>query len=150
MTYEETIDFLYQATPAFEQKGAVAYKPGLERMLGMSATIGNPHQKLKAIHVAGSNGKGSVSSTIASVLFEAGYRVGLYTSPHLVSFRERIRINGQPIDKESVVTFVEDSIPLIKDWQPSFFEITTLMALDFFVKEEVDIAVLEVGMGLRI
>lgn len=150
MNYEETIQFLYQATPAFEQKGGSAYKPGLERMLGMSNALGNPHRTLRTIHIGGTNGKGSVSSTLASILIEQGYRVGLFTSPHLVSFRERIRINGIPIEEKYVVHFVERAMPLIEKWQPSFFELTTLMAFDYFSFHKVDIAIIEVGMGGRL
>lgn len=150
MTYQETIDYLYQATPAFEQKGGSAYKPGLERMLGMSEAVGNPHKRLRCIHIAGTNGKGSVSSTLHSIFMEAGLRVGLFTSPHLVSFRERIRINGVPIPEEEVISFVEKSLPLIECWKPSFFEITTLMAFSYFVQEQVDLAIIEVGMGGRL
>lgn len=150
MNYEETLQFLYQATPAFEQKGGTAYKPGLERMQGMSEAVGNPHTKFRSIHVAGTNGKGSVSSTLASVFIEAGLKVGLFTSPHLVSFRERIRINGTPIEKEYVTSFVNKALPLITKWQPSFFELTTLLAFDYFAHQAVDVAVVEVGMGGRL
>ncbi len=150
MNYQQTIDFLYNATPAFEQKGAEAYKPGLERMLGMSQVLGHPHQKFRSLHIAGTNGKGSVSSTLASVFIEQGLKVGLFTSPHLVSFRERIRINGTPIEENYVVNFVEQAMPLIEKWKPSFFEITTLMAFAYFAENNVELAVIEVGMGGRL
>lgn len=150
MNYKETIDFLYRATPAFEQKGGSAYKPGLERMIGMANAIGNPHKKLHCIHIGGTNGKGSVSATLASVFTAEGYKAGLFTSPHLVSFRERIRIGGVPIDEQYVVDFVTRTIPLIDEWKPSFFEITTLMAFDYFAQQEVDLAIIEVGMGGRL
>lgn len=150
MNYEETIQFLYQATPSFEQKGGVAYKPGLERMYGMSEAVGNPHTQFRSIHVAGTNGKGSVSSTLASIFMETGLKVGLFTSPHLVSFRERIRVNGKPIEKSYVTEFVQKALPLITHWKPSFFELTTLLAFDYFAHQSVDLAIVEVGMGGRL
>lgn len=150
MTYEETINFLYNVTPAFEIIGEKAYKPGLERMFGMSEALGNPHTKFKSIHVGGTNGKGSVSNSLAAVLDAAGYKVGLFTSPHLVSFRERIRIGGRAISEEFVVQFVERVTDLIDQWKPSFFEITTLMAFTYFAEMKVDFAVIEVGMGGRL
>lgn len=150
MNYQETIDFLYAATPVFEKEGITAYKPGLERMLGMASEIGNPHKALKCIHVGGTNGKGTVCSTLASIFMEAGYKTGLFTSPHLVSFRERVRINGQAIPAQYVVDFVARIMPLIEKWKPSFFEITTLLCFDYFASEKVDIAIIEVGMGGRL
>lgn len=155
MTYEETIHYLYNSTPVFEHVGASAYKEGLENTLILDEHDGHPHQKYKTIHVAGTNGKGSCSHTIASILQEAGYKVGLYTSPHLVDFRERIRVNGLCISKEYVSEFVEDFIRWnsMKDEEklyPSFFELTTALAFKYFAEQEVDIAVIEVGLGGRL
>lgn len=152
MTYKQTIDFLFAATPLFEKQGGSAYKPGLERVLAMAEVIGNPHQAegIHFIHIGGTNGKGSTSSTLAAVLSASGYRTGLFTSPHLVDFRERIRIDGTPISPEFVVDFVERVHPLVARYSPSFFELTTLMALDYFVHQKVEVAVIEVGMGGRL
>ena len=156
MTYPEAIDYLYNVTPVFEHVGASAYKPGLLTTETLDQHYGHPHRAYKTIHVAGTNGKGSCSHALASILQEAGYRVGLYTSPHLVDFRERIRVNGQPASQEFVVDFVEDFIR----WNtsrgadevlhPSFFELTTAMAFKHFADEAVDIAVVEVGLGGRL
>lgn len=151
MTYEETIDYLFNQLPVFQNIGGSAYKPGLERVERLLDLCGNPHQSLKSIHIAGTNGKGSCSSLIASVLQASGLKVGLFTSPHLVDFRERIRINGEMVPQSYVTSFVERMRPLIpEDLQPSFFELTTAMAFAYFVEEEVDIAVIEVGMGGRL
>lgn len=150
MTYRETIDFLFNVTPVFEKGDAGAYKPGLERMQAMAEEIGNPHVEQRYLHIAGTNGKGSVSSTLAAILTASGYRTGLFTSPHLIDFRERIRINGVPISEEEVVRFVERIKPLIERYQPSFFELTTLMALDYFARMKCDVVVMEVGMGGRL
>lgn len=150
MTYEETIDYLFNVTPVFEHQGASAYKEGLDNTLLLDEHFGHPHRKYKTIHVAGTNGKGSCSHTIASVLQEAGYKVGLYTSPHLVDFRERIKINGQCISKEEVVDFVSDFIKWNEGFFPSFFELTTALAFKYFAEQEVDIAVIEVGLGGRL
>ena len=152
MTYQQTIDYLFAATPQFEQQGGSAYKPGLERVLAMAEAIGSPHlgSGIRYIHVAGTNGKGSTSSTLAAILSAAGYRTGLFTSPHLVDFRERIRIDGMPIEECAVVDFVERTRPLIERFSPSFFELTTLMALHHFAEKKVDVAIIEVGMGGRL
>lgn len=151
MSYAEAISYLYSAAPAFHLVGAAAYKPGLENVQALMAQFGNPHTQFRSIHVAGTNGKGSTSHLIAAVLQAAGYKVGLYTSPHLVDFRERIRINGQPIPELDVVRFVETFQRLTtKDQRPSFFEIATAMAFDYFAREKVDIAVIEVGLGGRL
>ncbi len=150
MTYSEAIEFLFAATPNFQQQGAKAYKPGLERVLAMASYLDSPHTKFPSLHIAGTNGKGSVSSTLASVLQSAGYKVGLFTSPHLVDFRERIRINGLCVSRDFVIDFVEKLCPLIERYSPSFFEITTLMAFYYFATEKVDIAVVEVGLGGRL
>jgi dihydrofolate synthase/folylpolyglutamate synthase len=150
MTYSETINYLYSAAPMFQQIGSAAYKEGLENTLRIDAYLQHPHRRYATIHVAGTNGKGSVSHLLASVLQEAGYKVGLYTSPHLVDFRERIRINGQMIDEAYVVDFVAQHRAFMESLQPSFFEWTTAMAFAAFADREVDIAVIEVGLGGRL
>ena len=150
MDYKEAIEYLYNARPPFHLVGAAAYKPGLENTLRLMAHIGNPHEKLRAIHVAGTNGKGSTSHLIAAVLQAAGYKVGLYTSPHLVSLTERIRVNGVPIPESEVAQFVETNRAFLDEAQPSFFETMTAMAFAYFVAQEVDIAVVEVGLGGRL
>ena len=153
MTYQEALRYLYDAAPAFHLVGAAAYKPGLDNVLALMAQFGNPHTKFRSIHVAGTNGKGSTSHLIAAVLQAAGYKVGLYTSPHLVDFRERIRINGQPIPQQEVVDFVEkirNPQSPISRINPSFFEITMALAFDYFAQQQVDIAVVEVGLGGRL
>ena len=151
MEYKDAIDFLFAQLPMFSRVGAAAYKPGLERSLALADFFGNPQRRLRAIHVAGTNGKGSTSHMLAAILQSQGYKVALYTSPHLVDFRERIRIDGKMIPEEKVVEFVGK-------WQqsgytgdrPSFFELTMMMAFDWFAAEEVDYAVIEVGMGGRL
>lgn len=154
MTYKETIDYLFNSTPVFEHVGASAYKPGLQTTEILDAHYGHPHKNFKTIHIAGTNGKGSVSHSLASILQEAGYKVGLYTSPHLIDFRERIRINGTPISEEYVIRFVEDFKLLnsknTPHLSPSFFELTTALAFKYFAEEKVDIAVIEVGLGGRL
>ncbi len=155
MTYQQAIDYLYSSAPAFHLVGADAYKPGFDNILALMEQFGNPHQKLRCIHVAGTNGKGSTSHLIAAVLQSAGYKVGLFTSPHLVDFRERIRINGQMIPETEVVTFVEKIQSLKQNlstfnFQFSFFEAATALAFDYFARENVDIAVIEVGLGGRL
>ncbi len=151
MTYEETIDYLFNALPVFQHQGGSAYKPGLERVETLLGLCGNPHKILKTIHIAGTNGKGSTSHMLASILQRAGFSVGLFTSPHLVDFRERIRIDGRMIPTEYVTKFVEEIRPRIpEDLNPSFFELTTAMAFAYFVDKGVDIAVIEVGMGGRL
>ena len=153
MTYQEALRYLYDAAPAFHLVGAAAYKPGLDNVLALMAQFGNPHTKFHSIHVAGTNGKGSTSHLIAAVLQAAGYKVGLYTSPHLVDFRERIRINGQLIPQQEVVDFVEkirNPQSPISRINPSFFEITMALAFDYFTQQQVDIAVVEVGLGGRL
>lgn len=150
MTYQETLDYLFSQLAMFHKIGAAAYKPGLERVEALSELFGSPHKKLRCIHIAGTNGKGSTAHTIASILRQAGYRTGLFTSPHLLDFRERIRVDGQMIDKESVVDFTERYRSLTLDFQPSFFELTTVMAFEYFVAKGVDIAVIETGLGGRL
>ena len=150
MTYEETLAYLYASQPAFHQIGAAAYKPGLDNAIALMNHLGNPQNAYPAIHIAGTNGKGSTSHLIAAALQEAGLRVGLYTSPHLVDFRERIRVNGQMIPEEDVVRYVEDNRAFLDTLKPSFFESTMGMAFAYFKSAQVDIAVIEVGLGGRL
>ena len=154
MTYKETIEYLFNSTPVFEHVGASAYKPGLQTTEILDAHYGHPHKNFKTIHIAGTNGKGSVSHSLASILQEAGFKVGLYTSPHLIDFRERIRVNGIPVSEEYVIRFVEDFKHLnskrIHHLFPSFFELTTALAFKYFAEEKIDIAVIEVGLGGRL
>lgn len=150
MTYNETLEYLYNAAPAFEKVGAGAYKEGLSNTLAFDERYGHPHTRYKTIHVAGTNGKGSVSHMLAALLQAAGYKVGLYTSPHLVDFSERIRINGKEIEHQYVVDFVEQEREFIETIRPSFFEIVTAMAFKYFAEREVEIAVIEVGLGGRL
>lgn len=150
MNYQETIEYLYHAAPTFQKVGAAGYKEGLDNTLALDEHFGHPHQQYKTIHVAGTNGKGSCSHTIAAILQAAGMKVGLYTSPHLVDFRERIKINGQCVSKEYVIDFVEQERAFFEPLHPSFFEITTAMAFKYFADEKVDIAVIEVGLGGRL
>ena len=150
MTYEETLTYLYNSAPLFQQVGKDAYKEGLSNTLELDAHFGHPHRKFKTIHIAGTNGKGSCSHTLAAILQSAGYKVGLYTSPHLVDFRERIRINGAPIPKEEVIRFVKEERDFFEPLHPSFFELATAMAFQYFAKEQIDIAVIEVGLGGRL
>ena len=150
MNYAETIDYLFNKTLVFQHVGAQAYKPGLDTTLQLDKVFGCPEKAFKTIHVAGTNGKGSCSHTLAAILQEAGYRVGLYTSPHLIDFRERIRINGRPVPEEYVVRFVEEERAFFEPLHPSFFELTTAMAFRYFADEKVDVAVVEVGLGGRL
>ena len=150
MDYQETLKYLYEQVPMFQRVGGAAYKEGLDNTLTLDAHFGHPHHSFRTIHVAGTNGKGSVSHTLAAVLQSAGYKTGLYTSPHLVDFRERIRINGTPISKDYVVRFVEHERSFFEPLCPSFFELATAMAFKYFVDEQVDVAVIEVGLGGRL
>ncbi|HWZ21170.1 MAG TPA: folylpolyglutamate synthase/dihydrofolate synthase family protein [Cytophagaceae bacterium] len=150
MDYKQTIDFLFSSFPMFEKIGGGAYHPGLERIEELCEHFGNPQKKIKTIHIAGTNGKGSSSHLIASVLQSAGYKTGLYTSPHLKEFTERIKISGEEISKEAITDFVNQHLVFFKSFQASFFEITTLMAFYFFAQEDVDIAVIETGLGGRL
>ena len=150
MDYQSTLSYLYNSAPLFQQVGSAAYKEGLENTLALDEHFGHPHRRFRTIHVAGTNGKGSCSHTLAAVLQESGYRVGLYTSPHLVDFRERIRVNGQPISEEYVIDFVEKERAFFEPLHPSFFELTTAMAFRYFADEQVDVAVIEVGLGGRL
>lgn len=150
MTYPEAITYLYNARPPFHQVGASAYKPGLETTLRLMAHVGNPHLQLQAIHVAGTNGKGSTSHLIAAALQASGRKVGLFTSPHLVSLTERIRINGVPIPEEVVAAFITEHKDFLDALQPSFFETMTALGFWYFVQQKVDVAVVEVGLGGRL
>ena len=150
MTYQETIQYLFNSTPVFEHVGAAAYKPGLYNTHELDQHFGHPHTAYKTIHVAGTNGKGSCSHTLAAILQETGYKVGLYTSPHLVDFRERIRVNGHPISEQRVIDFVEQERAFFEPLNPSFFELTTALALLYFKEQQVDVAVIEVGLGGRL
>lgn len=150
MDYKETLEWLFAQLPMFSRIGAAAYKPGLERSIALDDYFGNPHRRFRSVHVAGTNGKGSVSHLMASVLQEQGYRTGLYTSPHLVDFRERMRINGDMIPEERVTDFICRFREAGYDGKPSFFELTMMMAFDWFAAENVDIAVVETGMGGRL
>lgn len=148
--YAETISWLFSQTAVFERQGADAYKPGLGTIRTLLEWLGNPHERLRCVHVAGTNGKGSTSSLLAAIFQSAGYKTALYTSPHLVDFRERMRVNGQMISREEVVDFVERYKSAGLSIQPSFFELTTAMAFEWFAKQEVDIAIIEVGLGGRL
>ena len=150
MTYQETVDFLYSSVPLFQQVGAGAYKEGLSNTHKLDAHFNHPHKLYRTVHVAGTNGKGSCSHTLAAILQSAGYRVGLFTSPHLVDFRERIRVNGEKVDEQYVVDFVENERSFFEPLHPSFFELTTALAFKYFADMKVDIAVIEVGLGGRL
>ncbi|MBR4230293.1 MAG: bifunctional folylpolyglutamate synthase/dihydrofolate synthase [Bacteroidales bacterium] len=150
MTYQETLDYMFAQLPMYHRIGAAAYKADIQPTINMMAALGNPERKFKSIHVAGTNGKGSVSHFLASILQEAGYKVGLYTSPHLVDFRERIRINGEMIPQEEVVRFHTSFLVEHSSLNLSFFEMTVGLAFDYFARQKVDVAVVEVGMGGRL
>ena len=150
MTYEQTLEFLFSQLSAYHRIGKAAYKNDLNTTIALDNYSGNPHQKYRTIHVAGTNGKGSVSHMIASVLQEAGYKTGLYTSPHLKDFRERIKVNGEMIPENQVIAFIEKNKSIIESLKPSFFEMTVAMAFDYFAESQVDVAVIEVGLGGRL
>ena len=150
MNYQETITYLYNSAPLFQNIGQGAYKEGLSNTHALDKYFGHPHRKFRTIHVAGTNGKGSCSHTMAAVLQSSGYKVGLYTSPHLVDFRERIRVNGTPVEEQFVVDFVARHRAFFEPLHPSFFELTTAMAFLYFAEQEVDVAVIEVGLGGRL
>jgi dihydrofolate synthase/folylpolyglutamate synthase len=150
MNYQQTLDFLYSKLPMFTRVGASAFKKDLTNTIILCEALDNPQDKFKSIHVAGTNGKGSTSHMLASVLQAQGYKTGLYTSPHLKDFRERIRINGKMISKTEVVSFIKEQQKLIEKTEPSFFEVTVALAFDHFAKHEVDVAVIEVGLGGRL
>ena len=150
MTYGETTDFLFNQFPVYQSIGQSAYKADLMNITAILDLLQHPEKEFKSIHVAGTNGKGSVTHLLASVFQEAGYKTGIYCSPHLLDFRERMKVNGKMISEEEVISFVEKYSPLIQNIQPSFFEYTTAMAFQFFAKEKVDIAIVEVGLGGRL
>jgi len=150
MDYSQTLDYLYTRLPMFSRIGAAAYKKDLHNTIALCEAIGNPQQQLRTVHIAGTNGKGSVSHMLAAILQTAGYKTGLYTSPHLKDFRERIKINGEMIPQAAVVEFTERIQPQIDELDPSFFEVTVAMAFDYFVQEKVDIAIIETGLGGRL
>lgn len=150
MNYQETLHYLFTSAPLFQHVGKDAYKEGLENTHTLDTYFGHPHRSFRTIHVAGTNGKGSCSHTLAAILQSAGYRTGLYTSPHLVDFRERIRINGEPIPESYVIDFVEKYRDFFEPLHPSFFELTTAMAFRYFADSQVDVAVIEVGLGGRL
>ncbi len=150
MTYTEVCEYLYNQMPMFERQGASGYKEGLDNSYALDKHFDHPHNKYRTIHITGTNGKGSCAHTLSAILQSCGYKVGLYTSPHLVDFSERIRINGLPISEEYVTTFVENEKSFFEPLQPSFFEVVTAMAFKYFADMNVDIAVIEVGMGGRL
>lgn len=150
MNYKETIEYLYSQLPVYHRIGKAAYKDGLENMYALDEVLGHPHRKFRTVHIAGTNGKGSVSHMLASILQEAGYKTALYTSPHLKDYRERIKINGEMIPENEVVAFVENNKSVLESVMPSFFEMSVAMAFDFFARSEVEVAVIEVGLGGRL
>lgn len=150
MTYQECLDYLYQQLPMFQRIGNAAFKKSLDNIIALCDALGQPQHQFKSIHVAGTNGKGSSSHMLAAVLQEAGYKTGLYTSPHLKSFTERVRINGQELPQEYLVSFVEQHQELFASIKPSFFEMTVALAFKYFAEEKVDVAVIEVGLGGRL
>jgi len=150
MTYDQTIDYLYSLLPVFHRDGEKAFKGSLTNILKLSEYLGNPHEKFKSVHVAGTNGKGSTSHYLSAILQSAGYKTGLYTSPHLKDYTERFRINGVSIEKANIVSFIKEHKSFIEDLKPSFFELSVAIAFDFFAKEKIDIAIIEVGLGGRL
>jgi dihydrofolate synthase / folylpolyglutamate synthase len=150
MTYRETLDFLYSQLPVYHRIGKAAYKANLDNTLALDSHFGSPHRQFKSVHVAGTNGKGSVSHMLASVFQAAGYRTGLYTSPHLRDYRERIRVNGVMISEDAVTRFVEENVDLIRELSPSFFELSVALAFKYFADQKADIAVIETGLGGRL
>jgi len=145
MNYHQTIEYLFSRLPMFSRIGAAAFKKDLTNTITLCSNLGDPQQKFKSIHIAGTNGKGSVSHMLAAILQTAGYKTGLYTSPHLKDFKERIKVNGETVNEKFVTVFTEKIKPLIEEIEPSFFEITVAMAFDYFAEQKVDIAVVEVG-----
>ncbi len=150
MNYNQTIEYLFSRLPVYQRTGASAYKEGLDNSLALDNYLGHPHRKYKTIHVGGTNGKGSTSHLLAAILQKSGYKIGLYTSPHLVDFRERIRVNGEMVSQEFVVEFVEKHRAFSEQISPSFFELTMMLAFDYFAYSDVDIAIIEVGLGGRL
>ena len=150
LDYQDAITFLFDRLPMYQRVGKSAYKSNLDTTLALDEYFGHPHRSFKSIHIAGTNGKGSVAHMLSSILQSAGYKTGLYTSPHLVDFRERIRIDGKMIPKKSVTEFVNQHRDILERLRPSFFEMTVAMAFDYFAREQVDFAVVETGMGGRL
>ena len=150
MNYQETLDYLFSKLPMYQRQGVAAYKADIGNIVAASKYLGNPHTQFKSIHIAGTNGKGSTAHMLTSILQEAGYKVGLYTSPHLKGFRERIKVNGKMITEQEVVGFVKESKTIFEEMELSFFEFTVAMAFDYFAKEKVDIAIIETGLGGRL
>ena len=150
MNYQQTLDYLFSRLPMYQRQGAAAYKADIGNIVAASKHLENPHKKFKSIHIAGTNGKGSTAHMLASILQEAGYKVGLYTSPHLKDFRERIKINGKMILEKEVISFVEENKIIFQEMNLSFFEFTVAMTFDYFAKEGVDIAIIETGLGGRL
>lgn len=150
MNYQEAIKFLFSSLPMYQREGKAAYKANLDNTHRLDTHFGHPHREFPAVHVAGTNGKGSVSHMLASVFQQSGYKTGLYTSPHLLDFRERIRVNGKPIPEEEVTGFINDHNQVIREVSPSFFEMTVAMAFDYFAREGVEMAIIETGMGGRL
>lgn len=150
MTYTETLDYLFNALPTYQNQGQSAYKENLDNTYALMEVLNSPHKKFKSIHIAGTNGKGSVSHILAAIFQKCGYKTGLYTSPHLLDFRERVRIDGEMISEEAVVKFTEDNKEAFEKIKPSFFEMTVSLAFHTFAQEEVDIAIIETGLGGRL
>ena len=150
MTYDEVVNWLFQQIPNYQNQGGSAYKPGLDRIRDLLEEIGNPQEKIKTIHVAGTNGKGSVSHILAAIFQQQGYRTGLFTSPHISDFRERIKIDGKWVSEDFVLNFFNTNKSIIDQIAPSFFEITTAMAFEAFVSHKCDIAIVETGLGGRL
>ena len=150
MNYQETVEFLYSKLPMFSRQGAAAYKKDLHNTIALLESLDHPERKFKSVHIAGTNGKGSSSHMLAAIFQSAGYKTGLYTSPHLYDFRERIKINGVMVSEDFVIEFVQTCIPIIEKIEPSFFEVTVAMAFAWFAKQQVDIAIIEVGLGGRL
>ncbi len=150
MNYQETLDFLFNSLPMFQRQGKAAYKANLDNSNAFDKFLNYPHRSFKSVHIAGTNGKGSTSHMLASILQEAGYKVGLYTSPHLKDFRERIKINGEMVSEAFVVDFIEQNSEFIKKQEPSFFEMTVFIAFQFFKEQAIDVAIVETGMGGRL
>ena len=150
MTYQQTIDYLFAQLPMFSKIGADAYKANLDNTIALCTFLDNPQHKFKSIHIAGTNGKGSSSHMLAAILQQNGYKTGLYTSPHLKDFRERIKINGEEISEQFVIDFVQKTKTLSEKIEPSFFELTVAMAFEYFAQQQVDIAIIETGLGGRL
>jgi dihydrofolate synthase/folylpolyglutamate synthase len=149
-SYQETLNYLYESLPMFQRIGAAAYKDNLDNTIALCKSLGNPERKFKSVHIAGTNGKGSSSHMLAAILQTAGYRTGLYTSPHLKEFTERIKINGDDVSHSFIIDFVNRMKPVLEETKPSFFETTVAMAFEYFAQQKVDVAVIEVGLGGRL